>query len=197
MFNGIVESTGVIRRLSIEKDCLKMNVIPHKKFSDLTIGDSISVNGVCLTITALINESFDITIVPETIRLSNLGQISMGSLVNLERSIKNNHRINRHYVQGHVDATCEIIELKKDGEDAVILKINMPPQLAKYIVRKGYIALDGMSITVIDIAETWFAVTLIPHTREVTIANHYHMGKKVNVEVDILGKYVEKLLRNQ
>ena len=194
MFSGIVETVGVINDLKLIRDCLKINISPYKIFNDLNIGDSVSVNGVCLTITNIIHDTFDMTIVPETMRLTNLGLLTVGSLVNLERSIQVGDRISGHYVQGHIDATGEIIDKHKDGEEALILKINFPYEFGKYIVKKGYIALDGMSITTIDVTEKWFTVTLIPHTQQVSIANQYSIGTKLNIEVDILGKYVEKLL---
>lgn len=199
MFSGIVEATGIINYIESIRDCLKINISPQTGFSDsdLLIGDSISVNGVCLTITSYNCSNFDATIVPETARLTNLKQVSAGDFVNLERSLKVGDRISGHYVQGHIDDTGEIIDVYNDGPDALVMKINIPQRLAKYIVKKGYIALDGMSITVIDVSDNWFTVTLIPHTKQVSIAKHYRIGSKVNIEVDILGKYVEKLLRNK
>lgn len=197
MFNGIVETIGTIKHLKNERDCLKIKILPHKTFSDLNIGDSISVNGTCLTITEHDSETFDVTIVPETMRLTNLEKITVGDLVNLERSVRMGDRISGHYVQGHIDGTGEILEINKDGEDALLLKITIPERLAKYTVNKGYIALDGMSITIIDAGKTWFTITLIPHTQQVTIAHTYHVGTKINIEVDILSKYVEKLLKGE
>lgn len=194
MFNGIVETIGSVTALSLEKDCLQLRITPHIELDDLKIGDSISVNGICLTITDLSPKYFDVTVVPETLRKSNLIELATGSLVNLERSIKYNHRISGHYVQGHSDGVGEIIELAQDGQNALLLKIAIPSSITKYIVKKGYIALDGMSITVIEAEPTWISITLIPHTAKSTIAHQYKLGSLINIEVDIFGKYIEKIV---
>ncbi|TAK74986.1 MAG: riboflavin synthase [Gammaproteobacteria bacterium] len=190
MFSGIVETVGLVNSLTYSLDDIKLTITPCEYFSDLKVGDSIAINGVCLTITDLQGETFNVTAVPETLRRSNLQHLSIDCLVNLERAIKANDRIGGHYVQGHVDDMGEIIEIK-----AQIFKISVPSNLTKYIVNKGYIALDGMSITVIEANEKWFSVTLIPHTKKVSIAAHYQLGTKINIEVDILGKHIEKLAR--
>ncbi|HVY53481.1 MAG TPA: riboflavin synthase, partial [Gammaproteobacteria bacterium] len=154
MFSGIVEGLGIINSVLLKQDCLHVTIKPYIDFDDLHIGDSVSVNGVCLTVTELLdNNQFNVTIVPETLRLTNLNKIAAGSLVNLERSVTPITRLGGHYVQGHIDGTGEIIELTKDGQDAWILKIKTPSRLIKYIVNKGYIAMDGMSLTVIDATE--------------------------------------------
>lgn len=196
MFSGIVETTGVIRRIKMNSDCLMLTISPQSIFDDIRIGDSIAVNGTCLTVTGYTDNHFDFTVVPETLRLTNLNQLSVGEQVNLERSMKMSDRIGGHYVQGHIDEMGEIIELHADSAETVLLKIRISEKIGKYIVSKGYIALDGMSITVIEVVNNWFTVTIIPHTRQVSIANQYHVGSKVNIEVDMMGKYAEKLLRN-
>lgn len=196
MFSGIVETTGTVLNLEHHNECLHMRIISEVMLSDIKIGDSIAVNGVCLTVTSIDQPSFMVTIVPETLKCTNLRLLTNGSRVNLERSITLSDRISGHYVQGHVDSACEIIDLTNDG-DAWIVKVNISSELGKYIVRKGYIAIDGMSITVIDVADNYFTITLIPHTRKVCIANHYRVGTIINVEVDIIGRYVEKLLARQ
>lgn len=195
MFNGIVECTGTIEALNLSADRLSMTIRSHHIFDDLKIGDSISVNGTCLTITNLSDDKFDITIVPQTLRLTNLGFLSLGDEVNLERSLSACARISGHNVQGHIDGIGEIIELNKDGHEALLVKISLPTSLAKYVVNKGYIALDGMSITVIESHADWFTVTFIPYTKQVTIVKQYQVGTKLNIEVDILSKAVEKILR--
>jgi len=194
MFSGIVETTGILTQLDFSNDCLHVRIKPQLIFDDLHIGDSVAINGVCLTVTALQDESFDAAIVPETLRLTNLKNLTLHDRVNLERSLKANSRIGGHYVQGHVDAAAEILELKPDGKNALLAKISLPQTLAKYVVRKGYIGIDGMSITVIDAGANYFTVTFIPHTQQVSITHQYRQGSLVNLEVDILGKYVEKLL---
>lgn len=194
MFSGIVETFGVIEMLSFAEDCLNLSISPVNKFHDLKVGDSIAINGVCLTITDITSKNFNVTVVPETLRKTNLKELSIGSLINLERSIKINDRIHGHCVQGHIDGVGKIIGILQDGKSALLLKIAMPKFLSKYIVKKGYIALDGMSITVIEAERDWFSITLIPHTIKSTIAHKYQLGALINIEVDILSKYIEKLL---
>jgi riboflavin synthase len=194
MFTGIVETTGIIDRAEQREGCLHLTIKPQIAFSDLNVGDSIAVNGVCLTVTEFTSTTFNATAVPETLRLTNLGKLANGSKVNLERSMQANARIGGHYVQGHVDGIGEIMELQPDGGTAWMVKISIPAALEKYVVNKGYIGLDGMSITVIETTSHWFTVTLIPHTQEVSIVNQYKIGTRINIEVDMLGKYVEKLL---
>lgn len=195
MFTGIVETVSVIEHVNLKEDGMDLIIhTPHSDFQDCIIGESIAVTGVCLTVTHVFKNAFQVTVVPETLRVTHLGLLKKECLVNLERSIKAEGRFGGHYMQGHVDEVGEIIEIKKDGNEAIIVKIQISPLLSKYVVRKGYIGIDGMSITVIEAEENWFTVTFIPHTQLVTIANQYHLGTKINIEVDILSKYVEKLL---
>jgi riboflavin synthase len=195
MFNGIVECTGVITHNNSSRDCLELAIQPQLAFSDLKTGDSVAVNGVCLTVTEHDAQQFRVTVVPETMRRSNLGMLETGSAVNLERSLRAGDRISGHFVQGHIDSMGEITDVRQDGGNALLVKISMPSALQKYIVAKGYIGLDGMSITVIETGDDWFTVTFIPHTRDVTIVKSYRPGMKINIEVDIMGKYIEKILR--
>ena len=197
MFTGIVETVGTITALDYQGDCLHLTISPELPFTDLKIGDSVAVNGVCLTVTHFSPDAFHVTVVPETLRLTNLSRLSQHSPVNLERSMQANARIGGHYVQGHVDGMGEIIAITPDGEQALLVKISITPALERYVVNKGYIGLDGMSLTVIETTPTWFTVTLIPHTQDVTLVKHYQIGTQLNIEVDMLGKYVEKLLRHQ
>lgn len=194
MFSGIVEAIGsIIREVSLN-GCKHFTISHSSDFSDLNIGDSIAVNGTCLTVTQFTPHTFDVTAVPETLRLTNLGLLKTGDMVNLERSLTVNSRIGGHQVQGHVEGTGQIMAMSKDNGDALLVKISLPASLAKYVIAKGYITLDGMSITVIESTPNWFTVTFIPHTQQVTIVKHYQLGDLINIEVDILGKYVEKLL---
>ena len=195
MFSGIVESTGTIKKIEIQDHCQTLEVLPFHPMNDLKLGDSISINGVCLTITQLQAESFQVNIVPQTLRVTNLGQLKVNDQVNLERALTLNERIGGHFVQGHIDQTGEIIHLEKDGEAALLAKIRISEHLSKYIVNKGYITIDGMSITIIEAESDWFNVTLIPYTQKVTIANQYKTGTLVNIEVDMMGKYIEKQLK--
>ncbi|HSW68923.1 MAG TPA: riboflavin synthase [Gammaproteobacteria bacterium] len=193
MFNGMVETIGKIENIQIQNDCKHFIISSEKYLDDLKIDDSISVNGVCLTVTNIQHHLFHVTAVPETLRLTNLNFLEIGQTVNLERSILLNARINGHYTQGHVDGVGTILDIKNEG-DAKLVKIGIPETLKKYIVKKGYVALDGMSITVISVEKNWFTVTFIPHTQKVTIVKHYSVGTLINIEVDILGKYIESLI---
>lgn len=196
MFSGIVETIGTISYLQLLRDCLLLTITPHIPFDDIKIGDSIAVNGTCLTVTHLDHHGFSVTVVPETLALTNLAQLKVGNIVNLERSLKVNSRMGGHYVQGHIDGMGKILNLTKiSGQDAWLAKISLPEKLTQYVVNKGYITLDGMSITVIEAQSDWFTVTFIPHTQKITITEQYQVGSAINIEVDILGKYVEKLLR--
>ncbi len=194
MFNGIVETVGKVEHIHLENDCWHFTISSEKSLDDLKIDDSISVNGVCLTVTGRNNNTFDVTAVPETLRLTNLKFLAPGSHVNLERAMQLNDRISGHSMQGHVDGVCDILDILPEGA-ALLVKMSMPPALANYIVDKGYIALDGMSITVVRAEKDWFSVTFIPHTQKITIVNEYSIGAHVNVEVDVTGKYIEKMLR--
>lgn len=194
MFSGIVETMGVIKEVVIADGCHHLTITPSILFDDLKIGDSVAVNGVCLTVTHFTPHDFNVTVVPETLRLTNLNHIQTNDTVNLERSITLNTRLGGHYVQGHVDGTGQILEIKADHSDALLVKISIPAHLAKYVVPKGYITLDGMSITVIEATQNWFTVTFIPHTQAVTNVHRYEIDQLINIEVDIMGKYVERLL---
>jgi len=194
MFGGIVETTGIIKSILDGEGCRHFSITPAIAFNDLNIGDSVAINGVCLTVTKFQNNIFDVSAVPETLRLTNLGKLSALNEVNLERSLKSDSRIGGHYVQGHVDGLGQIMEIQQEGQ-ALLVKISVPAHLAKYLVNKGYITLDGMSITIIQTTPEWLTVTFIPHTQQVTIVRHYQPGAWINIEVDILGKYVEKLLQ--
>jgi len=193
MFGGIVEAIGVIKTAAEQASCKHFTIELQQMFDDLKIGDSVSVNGVCLTVTRLQEKSFNCSAVPETLALTNLSKRGPGARVNLERALRVNDRIGGHYVQGHVDGTAEICAIETQGA-AQRVTLRIAPALARYLVKKGYVALDGMSITLVEAQDDQFCVTLIPHTREVTIANDYRVGSQLNVEVDILGKYAEKLL---
>jgi len=199
MFSGIVETTGEVSLLEEAASCRHMTIIPKLSsfLDDVKIGDSISVSGVCLTVTALTKQGFDVSAVPHTLRMTTLGGLVKGSPVNLEKSLAFNGRIGGHCVQGHVDGVGKILSLEKDGEDALFVKIGFPTNLGSYIVSQGYIALDGMSITVVEAAQEWFSVTFIPHTKNVTIVAQYQVGSLINIETDILGKYIEKLYRTR
>lgn len=197
MFTGIVESIGEIKQIFAADDCIDFVIAPRQVFSNLSLGESIAVNGVCLTVTDFTEEVFYATAVPETLRVTNLAELKITDLVNLERSLTVSTRLGGHFVQGHIDTVGEIIDIARDGAAALIVKIALPRDYTKYIIKKGYVTLDGMSITVIEVTDSWFSVTFIPHTQAVTIAHQYQVAHKINIEVDMLGKYIEKLMGKQ
>lgn len=194
MFSGIVEAIGHISFINLQDGCKHFSIVPAFPFDDISIGDSISINGICLTVTDFTPNHFNVTAVPETLRLTNLDNLKVNDPVNLERSLKMGSRMGGHYVQGHVDGRGHILEMTYDDSAAMLVKISNPEVLSKYIVEKGYITLDGMSITVIKTTPQWFTVTLIPHTQQVTIVHQYSVGSMINLEVDIVGKYIEKMI---
>lgn len=195
MFSGIVETIGNITQSTKENECVTVSILPNMVFSDLKIGDSVSVNGVCLTVINIHQNIFDVAIVQETLHVTNLNNINKNTPVNLERSIKLSDRLGGHYVQGHIDCVGRIMDIHDASEGSIIITIQFPVQFKKYIVNKGYIALDGMSLTVIRVIDDLFTITLIPHTKKTTIAKEYKIGTTINIECDILSKYVENMVR--
>ena len=194
MFTGIVEEIGIIKAIVKTLMGLKFFIGCKTILSDMKIGDSISVNGVCLTVTEFNAEGFYAEAVAETLRCSNLGLLQKNSFVNLERAMTLQQRIGGHLLQGHVDGVGEIIKIEAEG-DAWLVSIKFPKSLRPYLINKGFVGIDGMSITIIDIVDDIFRVTLIPHTRAVTITQYYQAGTKVNLEVDMLAKYLENFTR--
>ena len=188
MFTGIVEELGTVG--SIKSGVLIVDA--SLVLEDMDVKDSICVNGACLTVTELTGTGFQVDVVPETLRRTNLGALTSGSKVNLERSLQMGGRLGGHIVQGHVDGTGEISSIAEDG-DAYLYSFSVSPELSRYIVQKGFICVDGISLTVVDCADDEFTVTLIPYTREHTVLGTKSEGNKVNLEADIMAKYIEKL----
>ncbi len=193
MFSGIVEETGHIEDIHQRPGGATLRIRAGEVLRGSRVGDSIAVNGACLTVIRHDANTFDVELAPETLRKTALGDLRQGQVVNLERSLAANGRLDGHMVQGHIDATAEVVALEPDGE-GVLARFRAPLALMKYIVPKGYVAIDGMSLTVVETGPDWFSIAFIPHTRDVTIVREYAPGRRVNLEVDILGKYVEKLL---
>ena len=156
------------------------------------LGDSIAVNGTCLTVSAMNSGSFSVDVMPETLKRTNLGQLRPGSSVNLERALMVGGRVGGHLVQGHVDATGTVASLVPEGK-AVIGKVTAPPEVLRYVVEKGFIAVDGVSLTVIGYDKSSFSVSLVGYTLKSTVLGSRKVGDQVNLEVDIIAKYVEKL----
>ncbi len=197
MFTGIVEEIGsvVAAEQGHDRDN-SLTIASRIAREDARIGDSIAVNGVCLTVIALSDTTFTVGTSPETLRRTNLGRLRPGDSVNLERSLAFGGRMGGHYVQGHVDDVGSVIAVEPDGE-ARLVTFRAPPHLMPYIVQKGYIAVDGVSLTVAGRGNDSFTVSLIAHTQEAVILGRQGPGAIVNLEVDIIAKYVESLLRGQ
>lgn len=189
MFTGIVEEIGVVTHSRSGVIVVGARTV----MSDLKPGDSIAVDGVCLTVVERSDRSFTCNVQPETARRSTLGKLPVGTRVNLERAMPLNGRFGGHIVQGHVDATGRIVELRPDG-DGLIARFEAPRSLMRYIVRKGFIAVNGTSLTVVDAEDDWFSVALVTYTREHVAFLDGGVAAPVNLEVDVLAKYVEKLL---
>ena len=189
MFTGIVEELGTVAGAGTRLEVLCTTVL-----SDLSIGASIAVNGVCLTAVAVLENGFAADLAPETLSRSNLGDLVKGSRVNLERPVTPATRLSGHIVQGHVDATGEIISLDMLGDGNWWLKVRVPQTLDRYLVEKGSITLDGISLTIAAIDQGLVSVTIIPHTFANTTIGQARVGSKLNIEVDVLAKHVERLI---
>ena len=193
MFTGIIEEVGQVKRIQHETRTAVLTIGAKLVLEDAKVGDSIAVNGVCLTITSLASNQFTADVMPETFKRSALGQLKPGSPVNLERAMPANGRFGGHIVSGHIDGTGTISRIRPEG-NAVWYTITPPAALLRYIVEKGSIAIDGISLTVADVTAQDFSVSIIPHTQAETTLAHRRVGDKVNLETDCIGKYVEKLL---
>ncbi|GAA0086468.1 riboflavin synthase [Clostridium sp. CTA-7] len=193
MFTGIVEEIGVIQGIKNNEKSSKIAIKANKVLDKTILGDSICTNGVCLTITNISGNTFEADVMAETLRRSNLGQLSIGSKVNLERALSLETRLGGHIVSGHIDGTGEIISLVKE-DNATWVSIKASSEILKYVVEKGSIAIDGISLTVAYVDNEMFKVSIIPHTGEETILLKKKPGETVNLECDVIGKYVEKLL---
>jgi len=192
LFTGIIEEVGQVARIgggSLVINCAKV-------IEDVHLGDSIAVNGVCLTVTHFDKSSFTADVMPETVRRTSLAELKKGSPVNLERALTLASRLGGHIVSGHIDGTGEIVKFADEG-NAILMTISAGPELLRYIVEKGSVALDGISLTVAKVTDSDFTVSLIPHTREVTNLGSKKTGSPINIETDVLGKYVEKMLQGQ
>lgn len=193
MFTGIVEETGKIASIRKGSHSAVLSIDANKVLEDVHIGDSIAVNGICLTVTSFNKRSFSADVMHETLRRSSLSDIGIGSAVNLERAMPMNGRFGGHIVSGHVDGMGEITDIKKD-DNAVWYTIKADSKIMRYVIEKGSITIDGMSLTVAKVTEREFAISAIPHTVEVTILKYRKIGDKVNLETDITGKYIEHFL---
>ena len=193
MFTGIVEEIGKIKAIRRGTHSIVLEVEATKVLEDTRIGDSIATNGVCLTVTAMGNGSFSADVMPETMLRSNLGQLQTNDLVNLERALALNSRLGGHLVAGHVDGTGRIIGKEQD-DNAVWITVAASSEVMRYIIEKGSVAIDGVSLTVAFVDDAVFKVSVIPHTQEETTLTTKRIGDMVNLENDMIAKYVEKLM---
>ncbi len=193
MFTGIIEELGTIRKITNAKDGARLEVSAKMVLSDVKLGNSIAVNGVCLTVVDYSGDWFAADVSAETLRRTSLKQSRTGSRVNLERAMSSTSRFGGHIVQGHVDGTGEFLEAKAVGESWAV-RIGFPAELARYIVEKGSITVDGISLTVATLGANWFEIAVIPHTWNVTNLSTLARGAGVNLEVDIIAKYVERMI---
>jgi len=194
MFTGIIEEVGVMRRMNRSGQAMMLTVEAKRIMDDVRLGDSIAVCGVCLTVTSFDDASFTADVVPETYRKTNLHMLKPGDPVNLERAMPANGRFGGHIVQGHVDGTA-IVESRRAEENAVVFTFRPErTDLLRYMLPRGSITVDGISLTLISVTDTAFSVSIIPHTLSETALRLKKSGDLINVECDVLGKYIERLL---
>ena len=193
MFTGIIEEIGVVTGIVQGAKSSRVTISANIIFSDLKLGDSVATNGVCLTVSEMTNSAFTADIMHETLKYTSLKGLASGTRVNLERAMAANGRFGGHIVSGHVDDTGVVLNIKRD-DNAIIYTIEAGPDIVKYIVKKGSITIDGISLTVTNVDNSSFSVSIIPHTLQETILADRKTGDIVNLEVDILAKYTEKLL---
>lgn len=194
MFTGIIEEIGVVKSIRMGAQSAVITIQAKKVMEDIHVGDSIAANGVCLTVTSFDKNSYSVDVMHETLRRTNLGTLKSGSRVNLERAMAADGRFGGHIVAGHVDDPGIITSMEKD-DNAIWITIQTTPSVLKYIVEKGSITIDGISLTVAKVDDKSFAVSVIPHTGANTTLLEKKPGDTVNLETDMVGKYVEKLLR--
>ncbi|KQB85823.1 riboflavin synthase [Corynebacterium lowii] len=193
MFTGIVEEIGKVRSLEEQGDAVRITIDASVALGGTRLGDSISVNGVCLTVASQDEAGFAADVMQESLNRSNLGTLREGSPVNLERALAVGERLGGHIVQGHVDSTVELLS-RQHSEHWDVLRFTLPESVARYVVEKGSITLNGTSLTVSALGADWFEVSLIPTTLTETTHGNLAVGDRVNVEVDVLAKYVERLV---
>ncbi len=194
MFTGIIEEIGTVQSLSKRAaDAMKMVIKCSRILEDVHLGDSIAINGVCLTVTSYSEEQFTADVMPETVKATSLGDLKSGSKVNLERAMSSNGRFGGHFVSGHIDGTASITRIEKNS-NAIYYDLEMDKSLTDMLTKKGSIALDGVSLTIFDLRDSHVTVSIIPHTLEGTIFPTKTIGDLVNVECDMIGKYIYRFL---
>lgn len=195
MFTGIIEEIGKVKAITRGANSIRLTIAVKKILDDIHIGDSICTNGVCLTVTTFDNDSYTADVMPETMSRTNFKDLRINDLVNCERAMPANGRFGGHIVSGHIDGTGIISKMTRDDK-AIRVKIETRPEILRYIVEKGSITIDGISLTVTDVSSFDFGVSIIQHTQDETTLTKKKIGDTVNLENDIVGKYIEKFVGN-
>lgn len=190
MFSGIIEKLGIVKEIDTG-DAPKLVITAEGWLNDIGVGDSIAVNGVCLTVIELTKDDFAADVMPETLRKTDLGELKAGDTVNLEKALKVGDRLGGHFVSGHVDRPG-VIASEEDEKNAVLLSFKTDPDIMEFIAEKGSVAIDGISLTVVGVMDDMFSVSLIPHTMAVTTLGRKKPGSTVNIEVDMLARYIRR-----
>lgn len=193
MFTGIIEELGTIEKISAKGNTLKISICAKKVMADMKLGDSVAVNGVCLTVTSFNHDTFTVDVMPETFHHTALSDFKQGTLINLERAMAANGRFGGHFVTGHVDGVGKIVK-KKRNENALEVTIRLPNKENLFLLPKGSIAIDGTSLTIFGIEGDVITISLIPHTAKETILGMKQVGERVNIEFDLLAKYVHSMV---
>ena len=194
MFTGIIEEVGTVKSIVKGSRSIKLTIAADKVLEGSALGDSIAVNGVCLTVTSFGSKCFTADVMPESMRKTSMSRLSIGSRVNLERALTLSTRLGGHIVSGHIDGTGTVAAMEKD-DNAVRMTVEAEPKVMRYIVAQGSVALDGVSLTVAHLGKSDFTVSLIPHTGQVTTLLDKKPGSLINIENDVVGKYVERLMQ--
>lgn len=192
MFTGIVEEMGKLNKIQKSAKSARLTVEANAVLKDVKLGDSIAINGICLTVVQFNERLFDVDVMAETLRKTNLEELKPGDRVNLERALRVGDRLGGHIVSGHIDGVG-VISRQQREDIAVVTDIRAPAEVMKYIVKKGSVAIDGISLTVTDYTDEAFQVSLIPHTASLTTLGYKKVGDRVNLEADVIGKYIERL----
>jgi len=194
MFTGIIEEIGKVKHIKKGPKSIALTITAHKVLNDTLVGDSISTNGVCLTVTHINSQEFTVDVMYETLKRTNMQGISINQVVNLERALTLKSRLGGHMVSGHIDGIGKLISITRE-DIANVLTINTSKDITKYIIKKGSVTVDGISLTVVDVDQVSFKVSIIPHTENQTTLLIKKVGDLLNIECDMIGKYVEKLLQ--
>lgn len=193
MFTGLIEELGQLKSIKKKGNSMSLSISAQNIMNDLAVGDSIAVNGICLTVADFASGVFTVDVMPETLTRTSLNSLSVGSKVNLERAMAATGRFGGHFVSGHIDGVASLVE-KTFVDNSVVFKFKFAAELNKYLVQKGSIAIDGVSLTIAQLDEAEFTVSIIPHTLAETNLGEYAIGDRVNIEVDMLAKYIESIL---